>query len=251
MRALLKEFSAYIHLHLDSGVVEVEDGIPTIYSAIFFIYPAWTPGWGDRRRKSPKEIEIKPKNIYQVLSWESEHPGRKLERICKISDEKFVFSRQIWYIILRWKQVNSVKLCKFTASVSADLTKIFHISPLTTSYRPCTFSNLLRPVCQPLLPLRHFSLISSIFVLNLNQIHSSFCKTYALNFCKISGEITNFSGELWWFVVSSLLTLRWNYINSPFKKFQEDIWLFVGKFYLRLAVNLNNFIAFSAFLTQL
>ena len=43
-----------------------------------------------------------------------------------------------------------------------------------------------------LLLLRHFK--SSIFILNLNRIHSTFCKTY---FGNISGEITNFSGEMW------------------------------------------------------
>ena len=57
-------------------------------------------------------------------------------------------------------------------------------------------------------PLLHFSIKSSIFVLNLNQIHSTFCKTYALNVCKISGEITIFSGESGDFFVSSPLTLE-------------------------------------------
>ena len=84
------------------------------------------------------------------------------------------------------------KLCKFTARVRDELTKIRHISPLTTSYRPCTDLNLSHPGSQPLLPLRHFSLKSSIFVWNLNQIDSTFCKTYTLTFYKISGEITTF-----------------------------------------------------------
>ena len=58
-------------------------------------------------------------------------PGReKNAKICKISGEKLVFSPQISYIILRWNAVNAVKLCKFTARLSGDLTKIHHNSPL-------------------------------------------------------------------------------------------------------------------------
>ena len=155
---------------------------------------------------------------------------------------KFWFlSLQISYIILRW---NAMKLCKFTARVSGELTKIHHSLPLITSYRNCTDSNLSPPACQPLLlPLRQFSLTSTIFVLILNQIHSPLWKTYALNFCKISGEITNFSGEMWW--------MRWNYVSSPLtlvvklhkftaeKKFQKDVWLIVGKFSARLLINVS------------
>ena len=104
-------------------------------------------------------------------------------------------------IILRWFAVNVVKLCKLTARLSGELTNFHNISPLTTSYPPCTASNLSPPACLPLiLPLRHFSLKPSIFVLNL-------CKIYALNFSKTSGEITNFSGEMCW--------MRWNYLSSP------------------------------------
>ena len=122
--------------------------------------------------------------------------------------KSWFFSPQILYIILRWNAVNAVKLCKFTARVSGELTKIHHISPLTTSYCPCTYSNRAPLACQSLLlPLRHFSLKARIFVLTLNQIHSPLCKTYALNFYKISGEITNFSGEMWW--------MRWNFLSSP------------------------------------
>ena len=58
-------------------------------------------------------------------------PGQeKNAKICKISGEKLVFSSQISYIILRWNAVNAVKLCKFTARLSGDLTKIHHNSPL-------------------------------------------------------------------------------------------------------------------------
>ena len=65
-------------------------------------------------------------------------PGReKMGKIYKISDEKLIFSPQISYIILRRNVVNAVKLCKFTARVSGELTKRHHISPLSTSYRPC------------------------------------------------------------------------------------------------------------------
>ena len=77
--------------------------------------------------------------------------------------------------------MNAVKLCKFTARVSGELTKSNHFSPLTTGYRPCTDSNLSLPACQPfLLPLRNFSLKSSILVLNINQIHSTAVKLQIL-----------------------------------------------------------------------
>ena len=96
-------------------------------------------------------------------------PGReKIGKICKISGENLVFSPQISYIILRSNAVNAVKLCNFTARVSGELTKIHNISALSTSFFPCTVSNLSPLV----LPLRDFSLNSRIFVLNLNQIHS-------------------------------------------------------------------------------
>ena len=66
------------------------------------------------------------------------------------------------------------------------------------SHHPCTDLNLSPPEFHALpLPLRNVSLKFSIFVLNLIQVHSTFCKTHALNFCKISGEIKNFSGEIW------------------------------------------------------
>ena len=130
-------------------------------------------------------------------------PGReKIWKICEISGEKLVFSPQISYIILRSNAVNAVKLCKFTARVSGELTKIHNISALSTSYFPCTVSNLSPLV----LPLRDFSLNSRIFVLNLNQIHSPLCKTYELSFSKISGEIANFSDEMCW--------MRWIYVSS-------------------------------------
>ena len=92
-----------------------------------------------------------------------------------------------------------------------EITKSHHIPTLTTSYRPYTDSILSPPDWQSLfLPLRHYSMLSSIFVLKLNQNNSPLYKTYALNFCKISSEITNFSGEMWWMrykYVSSKLTL--------------------------------------------
>ena len=101
-----------------------------------------------------------------------------------------------------------------------ELTKIHHISPLALRYCPYTDSNLSTPACQPLiLPLHHFSLKSSIFDLNLNQIHSPLCKTYSSNFCTISGEITVFSGVIVW--------MWWNYVSSP----------------LTLVVNLHKFTA--------
>ena len=52
----------------------------------------------------------------------------KIGKISKISDEKLVFSPQILYINLRWNAVNAVKLCKFTARVSREFTKMppFH-----------------------------------------------------------------------------------------------------------------------------
>ena len=55
---------------------------------------------------------------------------KKIGKMCKISGEKLVFSPPISYIILRWNAVNAVKLCKFTARVSGDLTKIHHNSAL-------------------------------------------------------------------------------------------------------------------------
>ena len=65
----------------------------------------------------------------------------------------------------------------------------------------------LNYVISPLLPLHRLSLKAQTFVLNLNQINSNFCKTCALNFCKISGDFTNFSVEMWIFFVSSPLAL--------------------------------------------
>ena len=55
---------------------------------------------------------------------------RKIVQICKISGENLVFSPQISYIIVRWNSVKAVKLCKLTAGVSGDLTKIHHNSSL-------------------------------------------------------------------------------------------------------------------------
>ena len=119
------------------------------------------------------------------------NPGwEKIGKICKISGEKFVFSPQFSYIILRWNAVNAVnavKLCKFTARVSGDLTKIHHKSPLkfVISSPLQMFEPLTSLMSSTRLPLRHLSLTASIFVLNINKIHSTFCKTCAVNFCKI------------------------------------------------------------------
>ena len=56
-----------------------------------------------------------------MICRSNDNPGReKIGKICKISGEKLVFSPQIPYIVLRW---NAVKLCKFTARVSGELTK--------------------------------------------------------------------------------------------------------------------------------
>ena len=136
-----------------------------------------------------------------------------------------VFSPQISYIILRWNAVNVVKLCKFTARVSGELTKIHHNSPLISNYRPCMASNFSPPACQPLfLSLRHFSLKPITVVLNL-------CKIYALNFCNTSGEITNFIGEVCWMqwnYVSSSLTLVVKLHNSPLKKVSKRCMIFRG-----------------------
>ena len=83
----------------------------------------------------------KMQNIRQK-SWNVARVEKKIGKICKISGEKLVFSPQISYIILRR---NAVKLYKFTARVSGDLTKIHQIAMLSTSYRPCTDSNLSPP----------------------------------------------------------------------------------------------------------
>ena len=107
-------------------------------------------------------------------------PGReKIGKICKISGEKLVFSPTISYIILQWNAVNAVKLCKFTARVSSELTKIHHISPSTIS--PCTDSNL-SPSCPPLiLPLLHSS---------LNLPHSPLIlHDFALNGCDTATRV--------------------------------------------------------------
>ena len=115
-----------------------------------------------------------------------------------------LFSPQISYITLRRTAENAVKLCEFSARLSSELRERYHISAFTTCFSPCTDSNLS---CQPLpLPQLQIALKSSIFVLNLIQIHSTFCKIYALNFFKISGEITIFGGETLIFV-SSPVTL--------------------------------------------
>ena len=56
---------------------------------------------------------------------------KKNAKIFKISGEKLVFSPQILYIILRW---NAVKLCKFTARVSGELTKFTIPHPFLQVY---------------------------------------------------------------------------------------------------------------------
>ena len=76
-----------------------------------------------------------------------------------------------------------MKLSIFTARVSGELTKIHQISPLTTNYPPYTDSHLSPPAWQALLlPLRHLSINSIRFLLNLDQIHSTFCKTLCVEF---------------------------------------------------------------------
>ena len=101
-------------------------------------------------------------------------PGReKNAKICKISGEKLVFWPQISYIILRWNAVNAVKLCKFTARLSGDLTKIHHNSPLKyvispplQGYEPltsCTSSTSSSTA--PSLTKFYY------FCLNINRIH--------------------------------------------------------------------------------
>ena len=56
---------------------------------------------------------------------------------------------------------------------------------------------------------------------------STFCKACALKFCKISGEITNFSCEVCWFFIGSPLTLAVKLHEfTASKKFQKDVWSF-------------------------
>ena len=132
-----------------------------------------------------------------------------------------------------------MKLCNFTARVTGELTKIHHVSPLTTNYGPYTDAHFSPPACQPL-PLRNLSLNSSIFVLKLYQIDTAFSKSCALNFCKVSGVITNFSREMWWPSVSSPLNIVVKlYKFTALKKFQKDLWLFVGKFSVRRLINVS------------
>ena len=132
--------------------------------------------------------------ILKTFCSVQEEIGKK----CKMSGEKLILSPQISYIILRWNAVNAVKLCKFTARIIRKLTKIQHLTPLTTSYRPYTDAHLSPPACQASSTAPLLTKILRI-CFELNQIHSTFCKTYA---CKITGEITNFSDEIWWFFVS-------------------------------------------------
>ena len=93
-----------------------------------------------------------------------------------------------------------VSLCSFTA-------RFCHISPLTKNYCPYTVLNLSPPACQQLLLPMHLSQNSFIYVSKLNRIWSTFCKTSAINLCRTIGEITNFSVELWWYIVGQPLSL--------------------------------------------
>ena len=98
----------------------------------------------------------------------------KIGKICKISGENLFFFTAIFM------HTFAVKLCHFTAIVRGEVTKGHRISP------PLQGPNLSPPACLALfLPLHHLSLTSSIYVLNMNQIHSTFCRTCVVNFSKI------------------------------------------------------------------
>ena len=128
--------------------------------------------------------------IFQHLRGETKpaHPDReKNAKICKISGEKLVFSPQISYIILRWNAVNAVKLCKFTARLSGDLRKIHHNSPLKYVISPPLQGSEPLTSCMSSTSSSTAPSLTKFyyFWLNINRIHSTFCKTYAVNFCKI------------------------------------------------------------------
>ena len=156
------------------------------------------------------------------------------------------FSPQILYIVLLW---NALNLCSFTIRVSGELTKFttfHHLLQIAVLRRIGTYH--IPHVSHFFFPLRHLSQKFCLFVLKLNQFHSTFCKTCAIKFCKISGEITSFSGKLWWFKVSSPLTLLVKLhkftIWMIFKKTYDyswvnswDVWLFVGN--VRLSINVS------------
>ena len=153
-------------------------------------------------------------------------PGRgKIRNIYRINVEQLVLSPQTSYIVLQWMALIAAKLCKFTARGSGEPRKIQHISSLTTDYRPYLGSNLSPTACHILLlPLRQHSIRFRIIALNLNQLHSTFFKTCVLNFCKIcifSGEITYFSGEMWWcfckFTTSGILGVKLHKVTAKKK----------------------------------
>ena len=84
-----------------------------------------------------------PIGFETLVEKKSEKYVKKTVKICFFFTTNFVHN-------FAANAVNAVKLCRFTARVSGELTKIHHNSPLTTSYRPCTDFNLSPPACQPL-----------------------------------------------------------------------------------------------------
>ena len=136
---------------------------------------------------------------------------KKNAKICKISGEKLVFSPQIFYIILRWNSVNAVKLCKFTARLSGDLTKIHHNSPLKYVISPpfqgsepltSCMSSSSSSTAPSIIKFYYF-----LFEYKSNSLYFLQNMWIFVRFAIFSGEITYFSGEMWWIFVSSPLTL--------------------------------------------
>ena len=140
-----------------------------------------------------KNVQIPSEMVFRESCYCYPRWG-KIGKICQTGSEKLFFTANF----VQSFAVKSVKLCNFTASEPPHFSayyklRFLHGCETITSCMSATSSTV-----PPLIK------ICCSFVMKLNQNRSAFCKTCALNFGKISGEIR-------WSLVSSLLRKMHDY----------------------------------------
>ena len=110
-------------------------------------------------------------------------------------------SPQIFYLILRW---NAVKLCNFNAIVSSEFTKSHHISWPLQGFEPLASCMSCTSSTAP--SLTNFQYFC--FEFRSNSLYFLWNqRDEFLWFAIFSGDITYFSGDMWWLFVSTPRTL--------------------------------------------